>query len=207
MAPFKGSQQPRVLASASATSKSKDDPEKLVTVTWKGRYTTSEGAFNHFMEKDLFCDVHLFCDSHHFLCHRVILAAGSQYFQEIFEATCIPACNAFPSVVVIANFNNRVLRHIISYIYNGSVKVPVEEWEEFLRCAQFMKLRGLDPSAPQEWTKHPPEFCANEIVEAELHQFSQSSSEASQGSQRKARGRKRKTESMQNSSSETILGE
>ncbi len=117
--------------------------EQDVIVKWRGQNSATKEAFASFLEHDIFSDVCVFCDSHQFRCHRVVLAAGSEYFEHVFTETCISASAALPSVVIITRIRRDIFQNIIDYMYKGTVTLKKgRDLMDFEEAAADLKIRG-----------------------------------------------------------------
>lgn len=113
--------------------------EPVVVRKWPAHYGSIRDAFSNFMENDVFSDVSVFCDSFPFRLHRVILAAGSEYFEYVFTEMCISTSDA---VVIIFKIRREIFRYIIDYIYKGKVTIKLSDSKEFEDAVAELKIRG-----------------------------------------------------------------
>ena len=70
--------------------------------------------------------------------HRVILSAGSSFFDNIFS-------NAFHpnTYVCMKGIKKAVLENIIDFLYNGETNIIQEELATFLETAEELTVKGL----------------------------------------------------------------
>ena len=70
--------------------------------------------------------------------HKLVLAASSKYFSEIFRN------NSSPNLVLcMEGIGSTELTHILDYIYNGKVALLQGDLDKFLITAKRLKLKGL----------------------------------------------------------------
>jgi hypothetical protein len=123
-----------------------------------------------YMKSSRFADVALHCEDDCIFSHRVILAAGSGYFERVFTTTEKVTPAAGITNVILKDVRADVMKMAIDFIYSGQLNVPPDRMEAFVTLAKTLKLRGLDfastakasvPSLPNNATKHnillPPE--------------------------------------------------
>lgn len=71
--------------------------------------------------------------------HRVVLAASSQHFQELFEQ-----CSAARDLVVILDGTSPVnLRALLEFMYKGEVYIDDANLNTFLQTAKRLQVKGL----------------------------------------------------------------
>lgn len=90
-------------------------------------------------ETTFYTDVTLNCveDGSHFDCHRIILAASSEYFLNLFKWSAIAVVN------VHNEMSGEVLKTVINYIYSGIIDLTTENMYEILRAANYFSLQEL----------------------------------------------------------------
>ncbi|KAH9393748.1 hypothetical protein TYRP_021470 [Tyrophagus putrescentiae] len=84
-------------------------------------------------------DVTICCCGQQVKAHRVILAASSNYFKEIFAAT-LPG--QYP-IVFIKSVSIEDLNAILEFIYKGEVTVPRDQMESLVSSAECLGVLGL----------------------------------------------------------------
>ena len=71
--------------------------------------------------------------------HRLVLSACSPYFDEVFQAT-----RGKHPVIVLKDVSSRMFDCILSFLYNGEVRLEKSELNEFLTLANSLKIKGLN---------------------------------------------------------------
>ena len=103
--------------------------------------------FNHNLKSSLsrmrdcqdLTDVAILCeDGTRFLSHRLILAACSSFFKQIFLMN--DNANAW---VYLKGVESAMLRFLLEFVYVGEVEVPEQSLAKFLETAHELKIKGL----------------------------------------------------------------
>ena len=87
-------------------------------------------------ERD-FLDCTLITGSSQLQAHKVILAAFSPVFKSILKD------NRHPTIIYLRGVTFTDLEAVLEFIYNGEVKVSMEDLDSFLAVAADLKLKGL----------------------------------------------------------------
>ena len=96
-----------------------------------------------------FADVTLACeDGHQIEAHKIILAASSQFFQNILKTNK----HSHP-LIFMRGVKSEELNAIIDYLYCGETSIYQEDLENFLKIAQELQLDGLGCLQEQDETK------------------------------------------------------
>ena len=95
--------------------------------------------FPDFIEQSFVTDVTLMSeDKSTIKTHKVVLAAGSVFFKEIFS---MPEQNP---LIYLRGVSKANLESIVNFIYSGSAKIPQNKVNEFLEIAREFKINGLE---------------------------------------------------------------
>ena len=101
-----------------------------------------------------FVDVTLACeDGHQIEAHKIILAASSQFFQNILKTNK----HSHP-LIFMRGVKSEELNAIIDYLYCGEASIKQEDLESFLEIAQELQLDGLVSLKDQDNTKQDLSF-------------------------------------------------
>jgi len=76
--------------------------------------------------------------------HRIVLAAGSPYFQAEFGKTSAPH-----PVLLLPEVKRQDLFRLLDFLYHGEASVPTEELLRFLSLAEKFTIRGLVGDLPE----------------------------------------------------------
>ena len=85
-------------------------------------------------------DVTLQCGPQSLQCHRLVLAACSTWFRQIFKT--LNSSNKHP-VIVLWDTAARDMSLLLDFMYNGVVNVKQEHLNSFLALAERLSVRGL----------------------------------------------------------------
>jgi hypothetical protein len=105
--------------------------------------STSQGSaiFSQFYKDETLVDVTLSCiqSNHQINAHRLVLAACSPYFRNMFEKQSNPL---YP-IVNIDNIYVEDLRLVLEFMYKGEVMIPNERLANVVRCATSLEVDGF----------------------------------------------------------------
>lgn len=106
---------------------------------WNSHRSNLLDVFNHLLQSESFTDVTIVCEGGaQIKCHKVVLAACSSYFQELFSSL-----NCKHPVVVLKDVKYSEIKAILEYMYRGEVMVLQEEISGLVKVAQALKVKGL----------------------------------------------------------------
>jgi len=113
------------------------DPQ-LFCLRWNNHQSNLLSVFDQLLQIEAFCDVTLAVDGASLKCHKMVLAACSNYFQSLFmENTC-----KHP-IVFLKDIRFNQIRALLDYMYHGEVSVAEEELPALLKVAEALKVKGL----------------------------------------------------------------
>jgi DNA-directed RNA polymerase subunit RPC12/RpoP len=92
------------------------------------------------MEED-YCDVNLVTKGGSIKAHRVILAASSSFFKKTLQHG---KNQVQEGTIYLRNVTHDDLINIITFIYEGEVKVQEEHLNDFLQVAHDLEIKGLN---------------------------------------------------------------
>jgi len=88
-----------------------------------------------------FSDVSLACEGGHFQAHKVVLSAGSSFFEQILKSHKHPS-----PLVYLKGVEAKHMEFLLDFIYSGEVMLKQEELENFLKTCEELGVKGLVPS-------------------------------------------------------------
>ena len=89
--------------------------------------------------KNLF-DVTLVTDDGQYIqAHKIILAAGSHFFNDIFMKS-----NHSDMLVYLKGISSDKIEHVIDFIYNGETFLAQEDLNAFIETGEELKIKGLE---------------------------------------------------------------
>src|SRR5277367_1447371 len=116
-----------------------------IRVYWGQHPLNIPKAFSDFLDKQQYCDVTLSCDGKSLSAHKVILAACSPYFHDIFLKN---PCKH--PVVIMRDFRYEHVQALLRYMYKGEVYVEQNELRDFLTTAYALQVKGLNSEEPDD---------------------------------------------------------
>ncbi|XP_050303290.1 nucleus accumbens-associated protein 2-like [Anthonomus grandis grandis] len=106
---------------------------------WNNHRTNLVSVFDELLQNEAFTDVTLACDGGSPIkAHRMVLAACSPYFQNLF--TDLPCKHP---VVVLKDVKYSEIKAILEYMYRGEVNVAQDQLAALLKVAEALKVKGL----------------------------------------------------------------
>ena len=106
---------------------------------WDDFDTNNREYFKGLRENQRLFDVTLATeDGQHIQAHKLILSAGSHFFNDIFRK-----CNQANMLIYLKGITNAHLEHVIDFIYNGEVFISEKELNQFLDTAKELQVKGL----------------------------------------------------------------
>lgn len=134
-------------------------------LTWNEFQTTVATSFHDLRSNEEFLDVTLAIDQdHQCQAHKVILSASSPYFRSVLRRNQT-APN--PVLIMPANVRYNDLRALLDFVYQGEVKIPTNELEEFLALAKLLKIKGLTEKTEKVVEEEKGEDNINHLVQME----------------------------------------
>ena len=105
---------------------------------WNDFHSNASKSFGALRSEEYLHDVTLVSDDQHQVtAHKLVLAASSDYFKNIFKNKI---SNPF---LCLDGISSADLNNILDYIYHGEVQIYHEHLDRFLTVAQRFKLEGL----------------------------------------------------------------
>ena len=95
-------------------------------------------SFSTKISPQAFCDVTLACDGGSLKCHKIVLAASSDYFQKLFIDN-----NSEHPIVFLKDVQVSQVKAILDYMYRGEVSVAQQELPALLRVAELLRVKGM----------------------------------------------------------------
>ena len=133
-----------------------DPLSQVFSLRWTQHQSNMLTVFEKLLASEAFTDVTLACDGGSIKCHKIVLAASSDYFQKLF----MDSASEHP--IVFLKVSSRVvkteerhskykcqdvkadqIRAILDYMYRGEVSVAQDELPALLRVAEMLKVKGM----------------------------------------------------------------
>ncbi|XP_063986192.1 longitudinals lacking protein, isoforms H/M/V-like [Diachasmimorpha longicaudata] len=117
--------------------------EQQFCLRWNNHRRNLLTAFSELFHNGAFTDVELLVEGETslvpFKCHKMVLAACSNYFQEIFSYT---PTEQYP-IIVLTNVREAEMKAILEFMYQGEISVSQEEMTDIFKVARLLKIKGL----------------------------------------------------------------
>lgn len=101
-------------------------------------------VLNQMLQSGSLVDVTIYCDDGQVNAHKLVLAASSSYFRNLFSRMT----NTFHyPIIVLREVPVIDLKTIIQFIYHGEVNVSQTRVDSLMRCANYLQIDGMASSA------------------------------------------------------------
>lgn len=134
------------------------DPQQQFCLKWNSYSSNLAMTFSNLFKSDLLADVTLSCNGTVFKAHKLILAACSKKFAELFETTPTNG----QCVVILEATSPDNMAALLEFMYKGEVHVSQEALNSFLKSAENLQVKGLSTehgrlaAAQAQQHEHPP---------------------------------------------------
>merc|ERR1719461_2448269 len=136
---------------------SRMDPlSQVFSLRWNQHQSNMLTVFEKLLASEAFTDVTLACDGGSIKCHKIVLAASSDYFQKLF----MDSASEHP-IVFLKDVKAFQIRAILDYMYRGEVSVAQDELPALLRVAEMLKVKGMIEENTKADTKLPAPRCSS----------------------------------------------
>ncbi|KAG4070846.1 hypothetical protein HA402_011072 [Bradysia odoriphaga] len=115
------------------------DPQQQFCLKWNSYSSNLAMTFSNLFKSELLADVTLFCGGTVFKAHKLILAACSKNFAELFET----APTSGSCVVILEATSAENMSALLEFMYKGEVHVSQEALNSFLKAAENLQVKGL----------------------------------------------------------------
>jgi len=115
-----------------------DPLSQVFSLRWNNHQTNMLSVFDKLLQSEAFCDVTLACDGGSLKCHKIVLAASSDYFQKLFIDN-----NSEHPIVFLKDVKASQVKAILDYMYKGEVSVAQQELPSLLRVAELLRVKGM----------------------------------------------------------------
>ncbi|CAO1301950.1 unnamed protein product [Diamesa serratosioi] len=116
------------------------DQQQQYCLKWSNYSSNLATAFSNLFQSETLTDVTLFCEGTIFKAHKLILAACSKNFADLFETA--PAIHGSVCVILEATSAENMAA-LLEFMYKGEVHVSQKALESFLKAAESLQVKGL----------------------------------------------------------------
>ncbi|XP_050306585.1 protein bric-a-brac 1-like [Anthonomus grandis grandis] len=108
------------------------------SLAWKGHINYLRDSLIRLLHTNELCDVTLYTEGGKIGAHKVLLAACSEYFSDLFKEI-----KTERPIIVLKGVEYEILLEILKFIYHGEVSIELPKLSAFLDAAQFLRVSGL----------------------------------------------------------------
>ena len=109
-----------------------------LTLTWSDFQKFVAVSFSEARSTNDFADVTLVGEDYEIEAHRLVLSAGSNFFQDLFRR----AKHEHPLIYLKGTYKVEI-EAILSFLYNAEVNIAQENLTQFLLTSKDLKIRGV----------------------------------------------------------------
>ena len=125
------------------------DAKDSVQMSWSDFQKATLNFFGKAQTSGDFTDVTLACeDGELILAHKIILSAGSSFFEAVFNK--IGQSQSNPPLVFLRGVEKEEMGPLLTFLYTGEVSVLKIKLEKFLGVAKDLGVRGFNPEKQKE---------------------------------------------------------
>ncbi|XP_064109995.1 protein abrupt-like isoform X2 [Macrobrachium nipponense] len=121
-------------------------------LTWNNHRSNFAEVFTQLRVQDQLVDVTLLCDGGSYPAHRLVLAACSPYFHQLF--TRLPTQHP---LIYLRDVKQAELEALLEFIYRGEVSVANSELTGLIKIAESLRIKGLGDVSQRDQHPHPGE--------------------------------------------------
>nr|XP_053632254.1 zinc finger and BTB domain-containing protein 6-like isoform X1 [Cherax quadricarinatus]XP_053632255.1 zinc finger and BTB domain-containing protein 6-like isoform X1 [Cherax quadricarinatus]XP_053632258.1 zinc finger and BTB domain-containing protein 6-like isoform X1 [Cherax quadricarinatus] len=112
--------------------------ERMLVLSWKNHSSTFTSAISTLREKENYSDVTVACEGKFYPAHKLVLAACSEYFEEIFQHT---SCRH--PVIILQDISHTDVEALLNYMYAGVASVSQNDLTSLIKAAEALRVKGL----------------------------------------------------------------
>ncbi|XP_076029335.1 uncharacterized protein LOC143018101 [Oratosquilla oratoria] len=111
---------------------------KTLHISWEMHGNAMSLNLKKLFSEHIFTDVSVACEGKLYPAHKFVLSTYSEYFEEIFSST-----QGSNMVVVLKDVSKKNFEYVLEYMYLGEVDVSQEDFGNFLKTSEFLKMKSL----------------------------------------------------------------
>ena len=125
------------------------DAKDSVQMSWSDFQKATLNFLGKAQRSGDFTDVTLACgDGELILAHKIILSAGSSFFEAVFKK--IGNSQSNPPLVFLRGVEKEEMGCLLTFLYTGEVSVLKTKLEKFLGVAKDLGVRGFNPEKQEQ---------------------------------------------------------
>ncbi|XP_022124032.1 zinc finger protein chinmo isoform X1 [Pieris rapae] len=143
------------------------DAQQQYCLKWNSFGSNLATSFANLWNSESLADVTLYCEGRQFKAHKVILAACSKHFQELFDSA--PPSHAGACYVILEATSADNMQALLEFMYKGEVHVSQNALSSFLKSGANLQVKGLSMEMSQDaWMKHQTQQVSSDRVETRV---------------------------------------
>ena len=99
-------------------------------------------AVGKLFQQECYVDIMLVAEGHSIPCHKVLLAAASEYFHNKMTAS-LEGNSENHNLLEIENIKFQTLQLVVSYLYTGYINITMDNAREVIAASKLLKLESL----------------------------------------------------------------
>ncbi|CAH1644675.1 unnamed protein product [Spodoptera littoralis] len=129
-----------------------DSQQQQYCLKWNSFGSNLATSFANLWNSESLADVTLYCEGRQFKAHKVILAACSKHFQELFDSA--PPSHVGACYVILEATTAENMQALLEFMYKGEVHVSQDALSSFLKSGENLQVKGLSMEMSQDaWVK------------------------------------------------------
>ncbi|CAG0902164.1 unnamed protein product [Darwinula stevensoni] len=105
---------------------------------WNSHHVETFANFDTLRNREMLVDITLSCDGQPLKAHKLVLCAGSGYFERVLQRD-----SSQNPVFYFFGVDAHLLKFLIDFMYLGEVDVPSVDLERFIQLAEALEVKGL----------------------------------------------------------------
>ena len=105
---------------------------------WNSHHGETFQSFESLRQREMLVDVTLSCNGQYLKAHKLVLCAGSGYFERILGKD-----GPGSSTIHFYGVEMHLLKLLVEFMYCGEVEVPAVDLEVFIEIAENLEVKGL----------------------------------------------------------------
>ncbi|CAG0892397.1 unnamed protein product [Darwinula stevensoni] len=105
---------------------------------WNSHHVETFQSFENLRHREMFVDVTLSCNGQFLKAHKLVLCAGSGYFERVLNKD-----GSGTPTVHFYGIEMHLLKLLVEFMYCGEVEVPAVDLEKFIEVAENLEVKGL----------------------------------------------------------------
>lgn len=144
-----------------------DSQQQQYCLKWNSFGSNLANSFANLWNSESLADVTLYCEGRQFKAHKVILAACSKHFQELFDTA--PPSHAGACYVFLEATTADNMQALLEFMYKGEVHVSQDALSSFLKSGENLQVKGLSMEMSQDaWVKQQTQQASTERHQARI---------------------------------------